>query len=265
MAVKRGPGGPLWNGPPGASLPSFAALRKKVAPAGAKPPPSTPRPRRSGQIHVPVIAKLVRIPAVAIRIPIQILSRRNGQSYKSLRIRRSPLRFLTPSRRLRRPLSERTSLTPFPQNRNTAKTPYRSVAPPHSAREGSPLGTCALPHQIETVHFDLRRTFRRNLQASSREGTRRAAVGARSIWEKELRRIPVNKDAATAPLRSPRGLRRTGDPAKGGGMGLAGQAYALKHAQHNHRPEGFPLRATRMISHIVPLLTLLLKAARSFL
>ena len=49
--------------------------------------------------------------------------------------------------------SERTSLAPFPQNRNTAKTPYRSVAP---------------PLQIETVRFDLRRTFRRNLQAATK-------------------------------------------------------------------------------------------------
>ena len=47
LAVRRGPGEPLWNGSPGASLPSFAALRKKVAPAGAKHPssklPSPPR------------------------------------------------------------------------------------------------------------------------------------------------------------------------------------------------------------------------------
>ena len=49
--------------------------------------------------------------------------------------------------------SERTSLAPFPQNRNTAKTPYRSVAP---------------PLQIETQGFDLRRTFRRNLQAATK-------------------------------------------------------------------------------------------------
>ena len=48
--------------------------------------------------------------------------------------------------------SEHTSLTPFPQNRNTAKTPYRSVVP---------------PLQIETVRFDLRRTFRRNLPAAT--------------------------------------------------------------------------------------------------
>ena len=138
-------------------------------------------------------------------------------------------------RRARGTSSEHTSLAPFPQNRNTAKTTYRSVAPPHSAREGSPLGTCALPLQIETYHFDLRRTFRRNLQASSLEGTRRAAVGARSIWERELRRIPVNKDAAAAPLRSPKGLRRSGDPAKGFGMGPPRQAYArrrLSRIQH---------------------------------
>ena len=49
--------------------------------------------------------------------------------------------------------SEHTSLTPFPQNRDTAKTPYRSVAP---------------PLQIETHRFDLRRTFRRNLQAATK-------------------------------------------------------------------------------------------------
>ena len=48
MAVRRGPGEPLWNGSPGASLPSFAALRKKVAPAGAKYPSSCSRSRRSG-------------------------------------------------------------------------------------------------------------------------------------------------------------------------------------------------------------------------
>ena len=49
--------------------------------------------------------------------------------------------------------SKHTSLTPFPQNCSTAKTPYRSVA--------SPL-------QIETVRFDLRRTFRRNLPAATK-------------------------------------------------------------------------------------------------
>ena len=48
LAVRRGPGEPLWNGSPGASLPSFAALRKKVAPAGAKYPSSCSRPRHSG-------------------------------------------------------------------------------------------------------------------------------------------------------------------------------------------------------------------------
>ena len=41
------------RGSPGAPLPSFAALRKKVAPAGAKCPSSYPRPRRSGQSSVP--------------------------------------------------------------------------------------------------------------------------------------------------------------------------------------------------------------------
>ena len=56
-------------------------------------------------------------------------------------------------RRARGISSERTSLTPFPQNRDTAKTPYRSVAP---------------PLQIETYRFDLRRTFRRNLQAATK-------------------------------------------------------------------------------------------------
>ena len=56
-------------------------------------------------------------------------------------------------RRARGTSSERTSLAPFPQNRNTAKTPYRSVAP---------------PLQIETLRFDLRRTFRRNLPAATK-------------------------------------------------------------------------------------------------
>ena len=117
LAVRRGPGEPLWNGSPGAPLPSFAALRKKVAPAGAKEPSSCSRPRRS------------------------------GQSSGLLRIRRLRLRFVPLSHRLRRASSEHTSLAPFPQNRDTAKTPYRSVAP---------------PLQIETQGFDLRRTFRRN-------------------------------------------------------------------------------------------------------
>ena len=72
MAVRRGPGEPLWNGSPGASLPSFAALRKKVAPAGAKEPSSCPRPRHS------------------------------EQSSGLLRIRRLSLRFVSLSRRLRR-------------------------------------------------------------------------------------------------------------------------------------------------------------------
>ena len=65
MAVRRGPGEPLWTGSPGAPLPSFAALRKKVAPAGAKHPPS--------------------------KLP----SRRSAQSSGPLRIRRLPLRFAT--------------------------------------------------------------------------------------------------------------------------------------------------------------------------
>ena len=60
------------RGSPGASLPSFAALRKKVAPAGAKEPSSCPRPRHS------------------------------GQSSGLLRIRRLSLRFVSLSRRLRR-------------------------------------------------------------------------------------------------------------------------------------------------------------------
>ena len=62
----------LRRGSPGASLPSFAALRKKVAPAGAKEPSSYPRPRHS------------------------------GQSSGLLRIRRLSLRFVSLSRRLRR-------------------------------------------------------------------------------------------------------------------------------------------------------------------
>ena len=122
MAVRRGSGDPLWNGSPGAPLPSFAALRKKVAPAGAKHPPS--------------------------KLP----SRRSAQSSEPLRIRRLSLLLFSLSRRLRRASSEHTSLAPFPQNRNTAKTPYRSVVP---------------PLQIETVRFDLRRTFRRNLPAAT--------------------------------------------------------------------------------------------------
>ena len=54
LAVRRGPGETLWNGSPGASLPSFAALRKKVAPAGAKYPSSYPRPRRCGLTSPPL-------------------------------------------------------------------------------------------------------------------------------------------------------------------------------------------------------------------
>ena len=46
--MRRGPGEPLWNGSPGASLPSFAALRKKVAPAGAKSPRPVPVPAAAG-------------------------------------------------------------------------------------------------------------------------------------------------------------------------------------------------------------------------
>ena len=76
MAVRRGPGEPLWNGSPGASLPSFAALRKKVAPAGAKYPSSYSRPAAAGKTPVSVIAKPVRTPAVAIRFPSP---RRNGR------------------------------------------------------------------------------------------------------------------------------------------------------------------------------------------
>ncbi len=66
--------------------------------------------------------------------------------------------------------SERTSLAPFLQNRDTAKTTYRSVAP---------------PHQIETVRFDLRRTFRRNLQAATKKSCaifRRIRTRLRPHW-----------------------------------------------------------------------------------
>ena len=143
--MRRGPGEPLWNGSPGASLPSFAALRKKVAPAGAKHPPS--------------------------KLP----SRRSAQSSGLLRIRLLPLLFVLSPRRLRRASSERTSLAPFPQNRDTAKTPYRSVAP---------------PLQIETYRFDLRRTFRRNLPAATKRScavfrrirTRNPSPSARGLW-----------------------------------------------------------------------------------
>ena len=53
LAVRRDPGEPLWNGSPGASLPSFAALRKKVAPAGAKYPSSYSRPAAAGKPRSP--------------------------------------------------------------------------------------------------------------------------------------------------------------------------------------------------------------------
>ena len=107
--------------------------------------------------------------------------RRSGQFTGSLRIRRSPVRFVPLSRRLRRASSERTSLAPFPQNRNTAKTPYRSVAP---------------PLQIETVRFDLRRTFRRNLQAA----TKRSCAVFRRIRTRTP--SPTTK-GAPPPLDSP--------------------------------------------------------------
>ena len=136
LAVRRGPGEPLWNGSPGAPLPSFAAQRKKVAPAGAKQPSSCLRPRRSGQNP--------RLPSkgggsngggapLAVRrgpgdlygmVPRRVFSpflrdekwgrpqakrsrpnsrpRRSGQSSGSLRIRRSPLLIAPSSRRLRR-------------------------------------------------------------------------------------------------------------------------------------------------------------------
>ena len=164
-----------WS--PGASFPHFSAMRNGVA------------RRRNVLVQTPV-------PAAA------------GDSPSVLRIRLLPLLFVPLSRRLRRASSERTSLAPFPQNRNTAKTPYRSVAP---------------PLQIETVRFDLRRTFRRNLQASSREGTRRAAVGARSIWERScavFRRIrtrtpsPTTKGAA-APIGFPGFYGGRGDEGRG--------------------------------------------------
>ena len=135
--------------------------------------------------------------------------RRSGQSSTSLRIRRSPLRLAILSRRLRRASffvphkergernapkgtsSERTSLAPFPQNRNTAKTPYRSVAP---------------PLQIETQGFDLRRTFRRNLQAATK--------GSCAVFRRIRTRTPSpTTKGAAAPIGFP-GVyegRETGD------------------------------------------------------
>ena len=78
----------------GAPLPSFAALRKKVALTGANDPSFCPRLRRSGD-QLPLgeagAKRLMRgTPAAAINVP------------DFLRIRRSPLRFVTLSRRLRR-------------------------------------------------------------------------------------------------------------------------------------------------------------------
>ncbi len=87
--------------------------------------------------------------------------------------------------------SEHTSLTPFPQNRDTAKTPYRSVAP---------------PLQIETHRFDLRRTFRRNLQAATK--------GSCAVFRRIRTRTPSpTTKGAAAPIGFPGvyGGRRTGD------------------------------------------------------
>ena len=50
----------LRRGSPGASLPSFAALRKKVAPAGAKHPPSKlPSPPQRAILHLSTYSPLV--------------------------------------------------------------------------------------------------------------------------------------------------------------------------------------------------------------
>ena len=107
-----------WS--PGASFPHFSALRNGVA------------RRRNAFVLSP-------------SPPQRAILRASADSPLAFSIR-------YPSRRLRRASSERTSLAPFPQNRDTAKTPYRSVAP---------------PLQIETYRFDLRRTFRRNLPAAT--------------------------------------------------------------------------------------------------
>ena len=108
------------------------------------------------------------------------------------RIRRTPLRFVPLSRRLRRasffarPKKEAKEMRQREPRRRTGEWPVSGFWPNTGKIPPAP------PLQIETVRFDLRRTFRRNLPASSREGTRRAAVGARSIWEGNcavLRRI----------------------------------------------------------------------------
>ena len=145
------------------SCPSSLVSRPKVGnPMGAEPSWSSGRESRGDRLEIgplwrflfPISFPLKEIgsrrSAKSPR-PVPVFRpRRSGQSSVSLRIRRLPLRFVLPSRRLRRPSSEHTSLAPFPQNRNTAKTTYRSVAPPHSAREG----------------------------------TRRKAVGVRSFWKR---------------------------------------------------------------------------------
>ena len=87
-------------------------------------------------------------------------------------------------------MSKHTSLAPFPQNRNTAKTPYRSVAP---------------PLQIETVRFDLRRTFRRNLPAATK--------GSCAVFRRIRTRTPPHGQGAP-PRWIPGGVyegRGTGD------------------------------------------------------
>ena len=113
-------------------------------------------------------------------------------------------------RRARGTSSEHTSLSPFPQNRNTAKTPYRSVVP---------------PLQIETVRFDLRRTFRRNLPAATKGscavfrrmrtrlrpiGSPAGVYGGRGTEDVSLRRMrvfPLRRGMTSQALRasSPKG------------------------------------------------------------
>ncbi len=94
--------------------------------------------------------------------------------------------------------SEHTSLTPFPQNRDTAKTPYRSVAP---------------PLQIETHRFDLRRTFRRNLQAATK--------GSCAVFRRIRTRNPSpTTKGAPPPLDSRRGFY--------GGRGTKDESFLVK-------------------------------------
>ena len=151
------------------------------------------RPRRSGQYPRPRHCEAPK-GAVAIRNPV-LPQRAIFLPFCGFAV---CLCFFVPLfRRLRRASSERTSLAPFPQNRDTAKTPYRSVAP---------------PLQIETYRFDLRRTFRRNLPAA----TNRSCAVFRRIRTRNP--SPTTKGAA-APIGFPRGLRRTRDEGRELGRG----------------------------------------------